>query len=155
MLRSRDRYIIISRDRNALLRPERGRSVGNRFAWIRGLRKILLREGCKKILVSDSLALLKKMHRTQSRAMLVDEENICEVCLSPVLPTGDFGIVGRWRAVCVTALQRPNSDAAAIRIVVGIAAASLSVTIPLSLLAWWYSTAGTCSTETACLLATQ
>ncbi|CAJ0955133.1 unnamed protein product [Ranitomeya imitator] len=38
------------------------------------------------------------------------------------------GIVGRWRAVCVTALQRPNSDAAAIRIVVGIAAASLSVT---------------------------
>ncbi|CAJ0959731.1 unnamed protein product [Ranitomeya imitator] len=39
------------------------------------------------------------------------------------------GIVGRWRAVCVTALQRPNSDAAAIRIVVGIAAASLSVTI--------------------------
>ncbi|CAJ0958890.1 unnamed protein product [Ranitomeya imitator] len=39
------------------------------------------------------------------------------------------GIVGRWRAVCVTALQRPNSDAAAIRIVVGIAAASLSVTM--------------------------
>ncbi|CAJ0941558.1 unnamed protein product [Ranitomeya imitator] len=38
------------------------------------------------------------------------------------------GIVGRWRAVCVTALQRPNSDAAAIRIVVSIAAASLSVT---------------------------
>ncbi|CAJ0935827.1 unnamed protein product [Ranitomeya imitator] len=28
------------------------------------------------------------------------------------------GIVDRWRAVCVTALQRPNSDAAAIRIVV-------------------------------------
>ncbi|CAJ0929141.1 unnamed protein product, partial [Ranitomeya imitator] len=45
------------------------------------------------------------------------------------LVTGDLGIVGRWRAVCVTALQRPNSDAAAIRIVVGIAAASLSVTI--------------------------
>ncbi|CAJ0933389.1 unnamed protein product [Ranitomeya imitator] len=44
----------------------------------------------------------------------------------PWLP-GDFGIVGRWRAVCVTALQRPNSDAAAIDIVVGIAAASLSV----------------------------
>ncbi|CAJ0958812.1 unnamed protein product [Ranitomeya imitator] len=49
-------------------------------------------------------------------------------CL-PWLP-GDFGIVGRWRAVCVTALQRPNSDAAAIRIVVGIAAASLSVKGP-------------------------
>ncbi|CAJ0931902.1 unnamed protein product [Ranitomeya imitator] len=44
------------------------------------------------------------------------------------LVTGDLEIVGRWRAVCVTALQRPNSDAAAIRIVVGIAAASLSVT---------------------------
>ncbi|CAJ0964364.1 unnamed protein product [Ranitomeya imitator] len=43
------------------------------------------------------------------------------------------GIVGRWRAVCVTALQRPNSDAAAIRIVVGIAAASLSVKGPLDL----------------------
>ncbi|CAJ0959697.1 unnamed protein product [Ranitomeya imitator] len=50
-------------------------------------------------------------------------------CL-PWLP-GDFGIVGRWRAVCVTALQRPNSDAAAIRIVVGIAAASLNVKGPL------------------------
>ncbi|CAJ0935099.1 unnamed protein product [Ranitomeya imitator] len=37
------------------------------------------------------------------------------------------GIVDRWRAVCVTALQRPNSDAAAIGIVVWIAAASLSV----------------------------
>ncbi|CAJ0936735.1 unnamed protein product [Ranitomeya imitator] len=37
------------------------------------------------------------------------------------------GIVGRWRAVCVTALQRPNSDAAAIRIVVWIVAASLNV----------------------------
>ncbi|CAJ0930517.1 unnamed protein product [Ranitomeya imitator] len=49
------------------------------------------------------------------------------------LVTGDLGIVGRWRAVCVTALQRPNSDAAAIRIVVGIAAASLSVTVPLQL----------------------
>ncbi|CAJ0926313.1 unnamed protein product [Ranitomeya imitator] len=52
-------------------------------------------------------------------------------CL-PWLP-GDFGIVGRWRAVCVTALQRPhndlNSDAAAIGIVVYIAAASLNVTI--------------------------
>ncbi|CAJ0963322.1 unnamed protein product [Ranitomeya imitator] len=41
------------------------------------------------------------------------------------------GIAGRWRAVCVTALQRPNSDAAAIRIVVGIAAASLNVKGPL------------------------
>ncbi|CAJ0963715.1 unnamed protein product, partial [Ranitomeya imitator] len=44
----------------------------------------------------------------------------------PWLP-GDFGIIGRWRAVCVTALQRPhndlNSDASAIGIVVHIAAA--------------------------------
>ncbi|CAJ0930074.1 unnamed protein product [Ranitomeya imitator] len=36
------------------------------------------------------------------------------------LVTGDLGIVGRWRAVCVTALQRPNSDAAAIDIVVDV-----------------------------------
>nr|XP_033786133.1 vacuolar protein sorting-associated protein 41 homolog [Geotrypetes seraphini] len=49
--------------------------------------QILLREGCKKILVSDSLSLLKKMHRTQMRGVLVDEESICESCLSPVLPS--------------------------------------------------------------------
>ncbi|XP_029445383.1 vacuolar protein sorting-associated protein 41 homolog isoform X1 [Rhinatrema bivittatum] len=49
--------------------------------------QILLREGCKKILVSDSLSLLKKMHRTQMRGVLVDEENICESCLSPILPS--------------------------------------------------------------------
>uniref|UniRef100_A0A670JIN9 Vacuolar protein sorting-associated protein 41 homolog n=1 Tax=Podarcis muralis TaxID=64176 RepID=A0A670JIN9_PODMU len=49
--------------------------------------QILLREGCKKILVADSLSLLKKMHRTQMRGVLVDEENICETCLSPILPT--------------------------------------------------------------------
>ncbi|CAJ0917637.1 unnamed protein product [Ranitomeya imitator] len=52
-----------------------------------------------------------------------------------LLPSTELSIVGRWRAVCVTALQRPNSDAAAIRIVVGIAAASLSVTVPLVCLA--------------------
>ncbi|CAJ0960023.1 unnamed protein product [Ranitomeya imitator] len=46
------------------------------------------------------------------------------------LVTVDLGIVGHWRAVCVTALQRPNSEAAAIDIVVGIAAASLSVKRP-------------------------
>ncbi|XP_075442772.1 vacuolar protein sorting-associated protein 41 homolog isoform X2 [Ascaphus truei] len=58
--------------------------------------QILLREGCKKILVSDSLSLLKKMHRTQSKGMLVDDENICEACLSPILPTDaskPFGMV--------------------------------------------------------------
>ncbi|XP_008577493.1 PREDICTED: vacuolar protein sorting-associated protein 41 homolog [Galeopterus variegatus] len=48
---------------------------------------ILLREGCKKILVADSLSLLKKMHRTQMKGVLVDEENICESCLSPILPS--------------------------------------------------------------------
>ncbi|CAJ0926274.1 unnamed protein product [Ranitomeya imitator] len=52
----------------------------------------------------------------------------CGPALSYPMFTLVTGIVGRWRAVCVTALQRPNSDAAAIRIVVGIAAASLSVT---------------------------
>ncbi|XP_051024063.1 vacuolar protein sorting-associated protein 41 homolog isoform X2 [Acomys russatus] len=49
--------------------------------------QILLREGCKKILVADSLSLLKKMHRTQMKGVLVDEENTCEACLSPILPT--------------------------------------------------------------------
>ncbi|KAG8515093.1 Vacuolar protein sorting-associated protein 41 [Galemys pyrenaicus] len=49
--------------------------------------QILLREGCKKILVADSLSLLKKMHRTQMKGVLVDDENICESCLSPVLPS--------------------------------------------------------------------
>ncbi|XP_015273395.1 PREDICTED: vacuolar protein sorting-associated protein 41 homolog [Gekko japonicus] len=49
--------------------------------------QILLREGCKKILVADSLSLLKKMHRTQKRGVLVDEESICEACLPPILPT--------------------------------------------------------------------
>lgn len=34
--------------------------------------KILLREGCKKILVADSLSLLQKMHRTQMRGVRVD-----------------------------------------------------------------------------------
>ncbi|XP_054847633.1 vacuolar protein sorting-associated protein 41 homolog isoform X2 [Eublepharis macularius] len=49
--------------------------------------QIMLREGCKKILVADSLSLLKKMHRTQKRGVLVDEESICEACLSTILPT--------------------------------------------------------------------
>ncbi|EMP36793.1 Vacuolar protein sorting-associated protein 41 like protein [Chelonia mydas] len=34
--------------------------------------QILLREGCKKILVADSLSLLKKMHRTQMKGIRVD-----------------------------------------------------------------------------------
>ncbi|XP_064186870.1 vacuolar protein sorting-associated protein 41 homolog isoform X1 [Anguilla rostrata] len=49
--------------------------------------QILLHEGCKKILVSDSLSLLKKMHRTQMRGVRVDEENICESCHAPILPS--------------------------------------------------------------------
>ncbi|XP_069469381.1 vacuolar protein sorting-associated protein 41 homolog isoform X2 [Ambystoma mexicanum] len=58
--------------------------------------QILLREGCKKILVSDSLSLLKKMHRTQMKGVRVDEENICESCLAPILPSDaskPFGVV--------------------------------------------------------------
>ncbi|MBN3324662.1 VPS41 protein, partial [Atractosteus spatula] len=49
--------------------------------------QILLREGCKKILVADSLSLLKKMQRTQMRGVRVDEENICESCHAPILPS--------------------------------------------------------------------
>uniref|UniRef100_A0A8C2PW73 Vacuolar protein sorting-associated protein 41 homolog n=1 Tax=Cyprinus carpio TaxID=7962 RepID=A0A8C2PW73_CYPCA len=50
--------------------------------------QILLREGCKKILVADSLSLLQRMHRTQKRGVRVDEENICESCHTPILPSG-------------------------------------------------------------------
>uniref|UniRef100_A0A7N8WMV8 Vacuolar protein sorting-associated protein 41 homolog n=1 Tax=Mastacembelus armatus TaxID=205130 RepID=A0A7N8WMV8_9TELE len=49
--------------------------------------QILLREGCKKILVADSLSLLQKMHRTQMRGVRVDEENICESCHTTILPS--------------------------------------------------------------------
>uniref|UniRef100_A0A669EYU8 Vacuolar protein sorting-associated protein 41 homolog n=1 Tax=Oreochromis niloticus TaxID=8128 RepID=A0A669EYU8_ORENI len=49
--------------------------------------QILLREGCKKILVADSLSLLQKMHRTQMRGVRVDEENICESCHTSILPS--------------------------------------------------------------------
>ncbi|KAF3836339.1 hypothetical protein F7725_028897 [Dissostichus mawsoni] len=49
--------------------------------------QILLREGCKKILVADSLSLLQKMHRTQMRGVRVDEENICESCHAAILPS--------------------------------------------------------------------
>lgn len=58
--------------------------------------QILLREGCKKILVSDSLSLLKKMHRTQMKGVRVDEENVCESCLAPILPSDaskPYGVV--------------------------------------------------------------
>ncbi|KAI4885937.1 hypothetical protein NFI96_011058 [Prochilodus magdalenae] len=49
--------------------------------------QILLREGCKKILVADSLSLLHKMHRTQMRGVRLDEENICEACHVTILPS--------------------------------------------------------------------
>uniref|UniRef100_A0A673G4B7 Vacuolar protein sorting-associated protein 41 homolog n=1 Tax=Sinocyclocheilus rhinocerous TaxID=307959 RepID=A0A673G4B7_9TELE len=58
--------------------------------------QILLREGCKKILVADSLSLLQRMHRTQKRGVQVDEENICESCHTPILPSDTaqaFGVV--------------------------------------------------------------
>uniref|UniRef100_A0A4W6CQ03 Vacuolar protein sorting-associated protein 41 homolog n=1 Tax=Lates calcarifer TaxID=8187 RepID=A0A4W6CQ03_LATCA len=58
--------------------------------------QILLREGCKKILVADSLSLLQKMHRTQMRGVRVDEENICESCHATILPSDmakPFGVV--------------------------------------------------------------
>uniref|UniRef100_A0A671K832 Vacuolar protein sorting-associated protein 41 homolog n=1 Tax=Sinocyclocheilus anshuiensis TaxID=1608454 RepID=A0A671K832_9TELE len=55
--------------------------------------QILLREGCKKILVADSLSLLQRMHRTQKRGVRVDEENICESCHTPILPSGEILIL--------------------------------------------------------------
>lgn len=44
----------------------------NNHCVLCSLQQILLREGCKKILVADSLSLLKKMHRTQMKGVLVD-----------------------------------------------------------------------------------
>uniref|UniRef100_H2M7Z1 Vacuolar protein sorting-associated protein 41 homolog n=1 Tax=Oryzias latipes TaxID=8090 RepID=H2M7Z1_ORYLA len=49
--------------------------------------QILLREGCKKILVADSLSLLQKMHRTQMRGVRVNEDSICESCHAAILPS--------------------------------------------------------------------
>uniref|UniRef100_A0A8C7R302 Vacuolar protein sorting-associated protein 41 homolog n=1 Tax=Oncorhynchus mykiss TaxID=8022 RepID=A0A8C7R302_ONCMY len=49
--------------------------------------QILLREGCKKILVADSLSLLQKMHRSQMRGVRVDEGSICESCHTSILPS--------------------------------------------------------------------
>uniref|UniRef100_A0A8C7YMU2 Vacuolar protein sorting-associated protein 41 homolog n=1 Tax=Oryzias sinensis TaxID=183150 RepID=A0A8C7YMU2_9TELE len=49
--------------------------------------QILLREGCKKILVADSLSLLQKMHRTQMRGVRVNEDSICESCHATILPS--------------------------------------------------------------------
>uniref|UniRef100_A0A673FWU6 Vacuolar protein sorting-associated protein 41 homolog n=1 Tax=Sinocyclocheilus rhinocerous TaxID=307959 RepID=A0A673FWU6_9TELE len=45
--------------------------------------QILLREGCKKILVADSLSLLQKMHRTQKRGVRVDGKQM--FCLPVIL----------------------------------------------------------------------
>uniref|UniRef100_A0A3P9KGQ5 Vacuolar protein sorting-associated protein 41 homolog n=1 Tax=Oryzias latipes TaxID=8090 RepID=A0A3P9KGQ5_ORYLA len=46
--------------------------------------QILLREGCKKILVADSLSLLQKMHHTQMRGV---RDSICESCHATILPS--------------------------------------------------------------------
>uniref|UniRef100_A0AAR2L1P8 Vacuolar protein sorting-associated protein 41 homolog n=1 Tax=Pygocentrus nattereri TaxID=42514 RepID=A0AAR2L1P8_PYGNA len=51
--------------------------------------QILLREGCKKILVADSLSLLHKMHRTQMRGVRVDGKAHCSV----VTTVWEFSVV--------------------------------------------------------------
>uniref|UniRef100_S4RIT6 Vacuolar protein sorting-associated protein 41 homolog n=1 Tax=Petromyzon marinus TaxID=7757 RepID=S4RIT6_PETMA len=48
--------------------------------------EISLREGCKKILVADCVALMRRLQKVQRRAIYVEEENICEVCQSSILP---------------------------------------------------------------------
>ncbi|KFM71721.1 Vacuolar protein sorting-associated protein 41-like protein, partial [Stegodyphus mimosarum] len=42
--------------------------------------QISLREGCKKILVSDCYALLEKLHKLQKRGILVNEDQACPLC---------------------------------------------------------------------------
>uniref|UniRef100_A0A8C7R4Z2 Vacuolar protein sorting-associated protein 41 homolog n=1 Tax=Oncorhynchus mykiss TaxID=8022 RepID=A0A8C7R4Z2_ONCMY len=56
--------------------------------------QILLREGCKKILVADSLSLLQKMHRSQMRGVRVDEGSICESCHTSILPSDKSSRLG-------------------------------------------------------------
>ncbi|CAJ0944485.1 unnamed protein product, partial [Ranitomeya imitator] len=82
---------------------------------------------------ATAVAYINHQGGTRSKAAMQEEGNQGKhrvtkrgPALSYPMFTLVTGIIGRWRAVCVTALQRPNSDAAAIRTVVGIAAASLN-----------------------------
>lgn len=42
--------------------------------------QISLREGCKKILVSDFVSLFEKLHKQQTRGILISEDQVCQAC---------------------------------------------------------------------------
>ncbi|KAK8771173.1 hypothetical protein V5799_025583 [Amblyomma americanum] len=47
--------------------------------------QISLREGCKKILVSDCIGLLQKLHRQQSRGIAIAHDQLCHACNRRIL----------------------------------------------------------------------
>lgn len=47
--------------------------------------QISLREGCKKILVSDCIGLLQKLHRQQSRGIAIAYDQLCHACNRRIL----------------------------------------------------------------------
>lgn len=47
--------------------------------------QISLREGCKKILVSDCIGLLQKLHRQQSRGIAITHDQLCHACNRRIL----------------------------------------------------------------------
>ncbi|XP_064456736.1 vacuolar protein sorting-associated protein 41 homolog isoform X2 [Ornithodoros turicata] len=52
--------------------------------------QISLREGCKKILVSDCITLLSRLNRQQSRAIFVDDNQMCPACDRKLLCKDDI-----------------------------------------------------------------
>lgn len=137
--------------------------------------QILLREGCKKILVADSLSLLQKMHRTQTRGVRVDgvwawhlrpwrqlrmfklgfiqrgcflfsEENICESCLATILPSGCAFSVYLFKSVKVVLCLKTDFNFFFVT--------SMFQTWPNHSV-WWCFTADTCFTRSVYLLPEQ
>lgn len=49
--------------------------------------QIMLREGCKKILVSDCFSLLKRLNKIQKRGVRVVDTQLCDCCHQPLLNT--------------------------------------------------------------------
>ena len=52
--------------------------------------QISLREGCKKILVSDCFGLIEKLTRTQRRGVNVEEKQMCQACQDKLIVSGMF-----------------------------------------------------------------
>eukprot|EP01136_Pigoraptor_vietnamica_P007287 Opistho-1_new@41343 len=77
--------------------------------------QISLREGCKKILVSDSVALSERLYRAQRRGVYVAESTMCSLCGGYALSDGREKvalIVFLCRHVCHDhCLRRPQQSA--------------------------------------------